>query len=125
MKPKYIFFTSRDELLRVDLTAVTYFEADGKYTRIVSLNGLSNLVGINLGRMEELLALRFKDAPGTFARIGKKYILNLNYVYDINTLKQELVMSDQRSFSISLSISKVALKALKDIISPYTKNIEQ
>ena len=125
MKSKYIFFTSRDELLRVDLTAVTYFEADGNYTRIVSLNGLSNLVGINLGRMEELLALRFKDEPGTFARIGKKYILNLNYVYDINTLKQELVMSDQRSFSVSLSISKVALKALKDIISPYTKNIEQ
>lgn len=125
MKSKYIFFTSRDELLRVDLTAVTYFEADGNYTRIVSLNGLSNLVGITLGRMEDLLALRFKDAPGTFARIGKKYILNLNYVYDINTLKQELIMSDQRSFCISLSISKVALKALKDIISPYTKNKEQ
>ena len=111
--------------MRVDLTAVTYFEADGNYTRIVSLNGLSNLVGITLGRMEDLLALRFKDAPGTFARIGKKYILNLNYVYDINTLKQELIMSDQRSFCISLSISKVALKALKDIISPYTKNKEQ
>lgn len=120
-KTKYIFFNSRDELLRVDLASVVYFEADGNYTRIFSMNGLFNLVGINLGRMEELLAIRFKDAPGTFARIGKKYILNLAFVYDINTLKQELVLSDQRSFCHKLSISKVALKALKDIISPYNK----
>ena len=120
-KTKYIFFNSRDELLRVDLASVVYFEADGNYTRIISVNGLSNMVGINLGRMEELLALRFKDAPGIFARIGKKYILNLSFVYNINTLKQELILSDQRTFCQKLSVSKVALKALKDIISPIAK----
>ena len=119
-----IFFNSRDELLRINLSSVVYFEADGNYTRFVSVNGLSNMVYMNLGRMEELLSLRFKDAPGSFARIGKRYIINLNYVYGINTLKQELVLSDQTSFSMTLSISKVALKGLKDLISPY-KTIEK
>lgn len=118
-KTRSIFFNSRDELLRVNLSAVVYFEADGNYTRFVSVNGLTSLVCMNLGNMERLLSLRFKDAPGSFVRIGKRFILNLNYIYSINTLKQELVLSDQQSFSLSLSLSKAALKALKDLISPH------
>lgn len=120
-KPRIIYFNSRDELLRVDLSSVIYFEADANYTRFVSANGLSTLVFMNLGKMEKLLSLRFKDAPGTFARVGKRFIINLNYVYRINTLKQELTLSDQRTFTQTISLSKVALKALKDLISPQTK----
>ena len=118
MKTKTIFFNSRDELLRIDLSTVIYFEADGNYTRLVSVNGLSSMVCMNLGKMEELLSLRFKDAPGSFARIGKRYIVNLRYVYGINTLKQELLLSDQTTFSTTLSISKVALRGLKELMSP-------
>lgn len=118
MKRKTIYFNSRDELLRIDLSSVVYFEADGNYTKLVSANNLSSMICMNLGKMEELLALRFKDAPGTFARIGKRYIVNLQYVYGINTLKQELILSDQTTFSTTLSISKVALKGLKELISP-------
>lgn len=118
---RIILFNSRDELIRVDLSSVVYFEADGNYTKFFSINGITDMVCINLGRMEELLALRFNDSPGTFARVGKRYILNLNYVYRINTLKQELVLSDQRSFLNTVSLSKMALKALKELISPQFK----
>lgn len=117
-KKRIIYFNSRDELLRVDLTSVVYFEADANYTRFVSVNGMTSMVYMNLGKMEELLSLRFKDAPGSFARIGKRFIINLRYVYGINTLKQELTLSDQVSFSMTLSISKIALKGLKDLMSP-------
>lgn len=104
--------------MRVDLASVVYFEADGNYTRFVSINGMSTLVYMSLGNMEKLLSLRFKDAPGTFARVGKRFILNLRFIYRINTLKQELTLSDQQTFEITVSLSKVALKALKDLISP-------
>lgn len=117
-KKRIIYFNSRDELLRVDLSSVVYFEADANYTRFVSVNGTTSMVYMNLGKMEELLSLRFKDAPGSFARIGKRFIINLRYVYGINTLKQELTLSDQVSFSMTLSISKIALKGLKDLMSP-------
>lgn len=123
-KAKVIYFNSRDELIRIDLSLVVYFEADGNYTKFVSANGLTDMVCMNLGKMEELLALRFKDTPGTFARIGKRFIINLKYVYKINTLQQELVMSDQTSFSYKLELSKIALKALKDIIIPSPKPAE-
>lgn len=118
---RIISFNSRDELLRVDLTSIVYFEADGNYTRFVSLNGLTSMVCMNLGKMEELISIRFKDEPRSFVRIGKRFIVNLKYIYRINTLKQELTLSDQRTFAKTLSISKVALKSLKDIISPYQK----
>lgn len=124
-KSRIICFQSRDEFLRVDIASIVYFEAEANYTRLVSFNGLSSLVFINLGKMEELLSLRFKDAPGTFARVGKRFILNLNYIYRINTLKQELTLSDQRSFTYNLSLSKVALKALRDLIAPKLKPISK
>lgn len=120
-KPRIIYFNSRDEFLRVDLASIAYFEADANYTCMVSLNGLKTMVFMNLGKMEQLLSLRFKDAPGTFARVGKRFIVNLNYIYRINTLMQELTLSDQRTFIHTLSLSKVALKALKDLISPKPK----
>ena len=118
-KTKHIFFNSRDELYRVDLLSIVYFEACGNYTQFVSVNGLTDMVCINLGKMEQFLALREKEESSSFVRIGKSYILNLKYVYKINTLKQELTLSDQRTFQYTLSISKIALKALKDLISPH------
>lgn len=123
-KPNHIFFSSRDTLLRVDLSSIVYFEADGNYTKFLTLNGMTDMVCINLGRMEELLALRFKDKPNTFVRVGKRYILNINYIYSINSLRQELILSDQRSFTYKISLSKVALKALKELISPTLKPIK-
>lgn len=119
LKTSHIFFNSRDELFRVDLSFVVYFEADGNYTRFVSVNGLTDMVCINLGKMEEFLAMRKQDTPSSFVRIGKRYILNLKYVYRINTLKQELTLSDQRSFEYTITISKIALKALKELVSPH------
>ncbi|MBQ9584127.1 MAG: LytTR family transcriptional regulator DNA-binding domain-containing protein [Bacteroidales bacterium] len=119
LKTSHIFFNSRDELFRVDLSSVVYFEADGNYTNFVSVNGRTDMVCINLGKMEEFLALRRQEASSSFARVGKRHILNLRYVYRINTLKQELTLSDQRTFEYTITISKIALKALKELVSPH------
>ena len=124
-KKKIIFFVSRDELLRVDLASVVYFESDGNYTRFVSSNDLVSIVYINLGKLEKLLSLRFKDSPGSFARIGKRYIINLKYIYRINTLKQELTLSDQRTFTKNITLSKIALKSLKELVAPQIKIMQE
>lgn len=122
-KTEFIYFKSRDELLRVDLTSIIYFEADGNYTKFVSANGLTTMVFINLGGVEKLLSLqhKYKGTLFRFARVGKSYIVNLHYIYKINTLKQELIMSDQRTFSQTISMSKIALKKLKELLSPTSK----
>lgn len=123
--PNYLVFSSRDELLKVNLDKVVYFEADGNYTRIYIVNGLSGMVLANLGKIEELLATRFKDERGRFARIGKRFVVNLSYIFRINVLKQELTLSDQKTFSQTVSISRDALKKLKELMTPGAKPANQ
>ena len=112
----YIFFNSRDELLRIDISKIVYFEADGNYTNIVMVNKLHAAVCLNLGAMERAIAAQIGDNANVFMRIGKRFIINLRYVYSINVLKQQLVLSDYDHFAFQVSISKDALKKMKDLM---------
>lgn len=114
----YIVFNSRDELMKVNLDRVVYFEADGNYTKIYLCNGLTGMVLASLGRIEELLTTHFPDQRGRFARIGKRFIINLPYIFRINILKQELTLSDQKTFACTVSVSRDALKKLKELLQP-------
>lgn len=116
MKNEWLFFSSRDELIKVKVSSIMYFEADGNYTNIVLTNKLKASVCMNLSAMEKVLAERLKENETVFARIGKSYILNLRYVYQLNIQRKKLVMSDFQDSTYSLELSKLALKTLKDTI---------
>ncbi len=113
--PQYLFLNSRDEFLRIDISNIVYFEADGNYTNIVSVNRLKGVVCTNLAQMQKYLSDKLREDASIFARVGKKYIINLRYVYSINTLRQQVILSDGASFSYQLTIGKEALKELKQI----------
>ena len=91
------------------------FESDGNYTNIILTNKLRGIICLNLAQTEKILEERLKEKARCFARIGKRFIINLNYVYQINVIKQRLVLSDYSSFAFQLEISKEALKKLKEI----------
>jgi len=112
---EYLLLNSRDELLRIDISNIVYFEADGNYTNVYLCNKLKGTVCMNLSRMQQALTAQLKDKATRFARIGKSYIINLNYVYSIQILKQRLILSDQSTFAFQVSVSKEALKALRDL----------
>lgn len=114
---EYIIFNSRDEILRINVSCIVYFEAFGNYTKIILENGFQGLVCVNLGRMEYLLSEQLKEKAKTFARVGKRHIINLSFLMKITPLKQNLILSDQRNFQYSLEVSKEALKKLKDLIA--------
>lgn len=123
MATEYLCLNSRDELLRLDVSQIVYFEADGNYTNIVLANRLRGVVCMNLSNMQQMLTSQLKHKASGFARVGKRYIVNLNYIYSIQILKQCLVLSDQHTFAFSLNISKDALKNLRDImLQNYTKS---
>ena len=115
MKPTCLFLNSRDEFLRIDISRIAYFEADGNYTNIMMANGLKGIVCMNLAKMKEVLEASLKEKAAIFARIGKKYIINLGFVFKIDVARQNLVLSDGISFAYTLSLSKDALKNLKDL----------
>ena len=117
----YFFLNSRDEFLRIDFSKIVYFEADGNYTNIVTVNKLRGLVCVNLAQMERILADRLKERSCRYVRIGKRYIVNMDFVYQINILKQRLVLSDCASFAFQLEISKGALKKLRGLFITVNK----
>ena len=94
MEPELLFFNSRDQLLRLDTQKIVYFEADGNLTYIVLANKLKATVSMNLSKMEEFLALQYKDKARLFMRIGKRFIINMNYIYSIQVARQKLILSD-------------------------------
>ena len=114
MKDRYLYFNSRDELYRVDINRIVYFEADGNYVNFVACGGQKGTVWTSLTQMEHLLTARIKEDASSFARIGRKYIINLNYVFHINIPRQQIVLSDGNSFTFQTCLSKESLKQLKD-----------
>ncbi len=112
---RYLYLNSRDEFYRINISTIVYFEADGNYTNFVLKNQVKGTVCMNLSQMQSLLSENLKEAASIFARVGKRHILNLNYVYHISILRQRLTMSDGEKFAYQLNISKEALKKLREV----------
>lgn len=115
MQTKFLYLNSRDELYRIDTSKIVYFEAEGNYTNVVLSNKLRGSVCMNLAQMQQVLSDSLKEAASVFARVGKRYIVNLSYVYQISVLRQKLILSDGEVFTYQLNISKEALKKLKEL----------
>ena len=116
---RYIYFNSRDEFFRINVSQIVYFEADKNYTTLYLKNGHKIIFTIALQRMQEYLSDKLAEDARSFARIGKSYIININYVYRIDIVKQSLkLMVPDSSTIFTLSPSKEALKNLRSIYIP-------
>ncbi|MDE6154233.1 MAG: LytTR family transcriptional regulator DNA-binding domain-containing protein [Muribaculaceae bacterium] len=115
-KKKFLYLNSRDEFFRVDISKIVYFESDGNYTNIILSNKIKGTVCMNLAQMQVVLSSSLKDSASMFARVGKRHIINLNYVYLIAILRQKLTLSDGENFEYTIPVSKDALKKLRDLL---------
>ena len=61
-----LYFNTRDELNRIDVSKIVYFEADGNYTTVVMVNKLRAAIYMNLSKPLSLTELLFP----TFCRIS-------------------------------------------------------
>ena len=116
MKQQRIYFSSRDKLIRVDIQHIVYFEGDGNYTYLVTANKQKVCLTMNLAHIEEALASQLGDLAKQFMRIGKRFIVNMQFIYQIDIQKQALMLSDFVNFVFLLPISKEALKRVKELV---------
>ena len=112
----YLYFKSRDKLARIDTSKIVYFEADGNFTHIWTIDKHRTTVCMNLSKMEDALALQMGDDAHIFMRIGKRFIINMQYVYTVDAYEQRLILSDYDHFSFEVKISKDALKNMIDLM---------
>lgn len=112
-----VYFNTRDEMVKINLHNVVYFQADRNYTDIYFINGAHVTLTTGLVNIEKMLDTpRLRGVVPTFIRLGRSYIVNPLFIFHINVLKQELVLSDTKQVQMyRLQVSKEALKKLKDL----------
>lgn len=116
MVQRMLYFNSRDKLIRLDVQKIVYFESDGNYTFIVTCNKQKVCLTMNLSHTEEAMALQLGDIAKRFMRIGKRFVVNMDYIYQVDIQKQYLYLSDYEHFNYQLPISKEALKTVKELV---------
>ena len=116
MTQQRIYFNSRDKLIRLDVQKIVYFEGDGNYTYIITANKQKVCITMNLSHTEDALASQLGDNAKQFMRIGKRFIVNMNYIYQVDIQKQTLMLSDCEHFLFQMPVSKAALKTVKELV---------
>ncbi len=111
---QYIVLSKGTELLRVRAERLVYIASEGNYSHVVTQDGKKRLVSLQLGQIEDLIGNQLGDAgEGKFLRLGRSLIINLDYVYLIDTGKQQLVLSDCAGCYHELTASREVLQKLK------------
>ena len=97
-----LYFNSRDKLIRLDFAKIVYIE--------------EVCICMNLTHMEQHLATQLNEQSKRLMRIGKRFIVNMNYIFQVDIQKQVLMLSDFEHFVYQLPISKEALKSVKELV---------
>ena len=113
---RYLVFKTRDELIRIKIEQILYFEAERNYTKLILSNGIQFVFAVNLGKIEEILEKQIKDYSKVLLRVGKSFIINKNHVLQINLPQTKLLFLVSDGKARELIIPKEPLRALKETI---------
>jgi DNA-binding LytR/AlgR family response regulator len=111
---KYLMIKTRDELLRINIEHILYFEADRNYTKLLLAEGIQFTFAVNIGKVEEMLTAQISNPNTILIRVGKSYIVNKKHILQINLPKQKLLLLAKEGKPRELIIPKDPLRALKD-----------
>ncbi|MBR2239075.1 MAG: LytTR family transcriptional regulator [Prevotella sp.] len=106
---------AHDEMFIIDLQKVLYFEADDHYAHVYYASGTHFMVPYGLAKIETALAQKGSEAEA-LQRMGRKYIVNTNRIFRVNTITENVSLADDQGGNIFLHIPKTVLRALLDSI---------
>ena len=113
---KHIVISKGTELLRVPADRLMYISSDGNYSNVVTLDGQTRFVSLQLGQIEDLIGNQLVDNGGNFLRLGRSLIINVDYIYLVDVAKQQLILSDCAGSKHDLTASREVLIKLKAYI---------
>lgn len=113
---KYLIIKTRDEFLRLKINDILYLEADRNYTKLMLTEGIQFTFAINIGKIEEMFERQVVESKKMLVRVGKSFIINKNYILQINLPKQKLLLITPGGKPRELVVSKEPLKLLKDML---------
>ena len=110
---RYIIISKGTELLRIPADNLMFVSSDGNYSNITTEDGRTRLVTLQLGQIEDILQEQLSNAESNFLRLGRSLIINTDYIYFIDTSKQELILSNCKGSYHVLTASREVLIKLK------------
>ena len=114
-----IYFNTRDELTAVDSENIAVVQANGNYSKIVTIYRKEIMLTSGITKVEQVLKSA-NDARSRFVRIGRSLVVNHSYLQKIDLIKQQMVLSCQGN-EIKINVSKKTLKVYKDAIAKSIK----
>ena len=114
-----IYFNTRDELTAIDSENIAVIQANGNYSKIVTIYRKEIMLTSGITKVEEVLK-SVNDARSRFVRIGRSLVVNHSYLQKIDLMKQQMVLSCQGN-EIKINVSKKTLKVYKDAIAKSIK----
>lgn len=113
----YLIISNSNYLLRVAAQQIAYVCSEGSYCVLKLVDGDEYTFSFNLAVFERKIVEQLPDSAHLFARVGRNYIINSQYIFSINTNTAELVLYDQGfNGKFTLHVSKEPLKQLKAIL---------
>lgn len=122
MTRDHIILSNSKLLIRVLSSDIIYVFSEGSYSTMILSNERRHVFSFNLSTFEKQIEAQLGVECQCFIRLGKSLIINSNYIYSINVVRQEIVLFvSQTNEKITLSASLDALKALKKLLENNIK----
>ena len=119
---KYLMIKTRDELLRIKIENILYFEADRNYTKLLLSAGIQFTFAVNIGKVEEMLTAQLTEPNTILIRVGKSHIINKQHILQINLPKQKMLLLASEGKPREIVIPKEPLRALKESLEAEVLN---
>lgn len=103
-----IYFNTRDELTAIDSENIAVVQANGNYSKIVTIYRKEIMLTSGITKVEEVLK-SVNDTKSRFVRVGRSLVVNHSYLQKIDLIKQQMVLSCQGN-EIKINVSKKTLK---------------
>ena len=105
------------ELIKVRSSDIVYVEAEGNYCSMYLAGGFRQQLWFNRQKFIAIINEQMRAEKPVFTAVGRSYIVNLSYIFLINTIQGDMVLYDSRCpQQIKLHASQDALYKLKDTI---------
>lgn len=114
-----IVFNTRDELVSVNADEIAVVQANGNYSRIVSIKKRETMVTMGITQVEEAMRA-VKSRNSRFIRLGRSLVVNHSFLYKIEVLKQVITLSDGVN-EVKIKVPRETLKSYKNAISKSIK----
>jgi len=100
---------SHDEVFFIRLDEVLCFQADDHYSYVNYVSGQRNMLPFGLGAIETQLAEGSEQAA-MMQRMGRKYIVNVDRIFRVNTVKEVIVFNDKSGNVLNIHVPKAVLR---------------